>query len=176
MNENRSFDHLLGHLALTGHPVDGLSNDPAWRDAVANSYGGARFRPFLMTDPYDAMEADPPHDREKIAIQMGARTGDTFPMKGFVESYATAKGASPITEGSQPPVMGYFSADQAPITDFLARNFAICDHWHAAVPAGTQPNRLMAMSGHTRIDGNKVPLPHQELVYDWLTRNGVRWR
>jgi phospholipase C len=34
----------------------------------------------------------------------------------------------------------------------------------------------MAMSGFSKIDVNQVPLPDQELVYDWLTRSGVRWR
>jgi len=62
------------------------------------------------------------------------------------------------------------------VTEFLARNFAVCDHWHAALPAGTQPNRLMAMAGYSRIDGNRVPMPSQKLVYDWLTERGIRWR
>ena len=73
--------------------------------------------------------------------------------------------------------MGYFTGTQAPVTDFFARNFAIYDHWFSSLPAGTQPNRLMApMSGLSKIDVNQVPLPDQELVYDWLTQNGVRWR
>jgi phospholipase C len=97
-------------------------------------------------------------------------------MKGFVESYATALPPNTIHPGDHPPVMGYFTATEAPVTDFLARNFAVCDHWHAALPAGTQPNRLMAMSGYTLIDENKVPLPKHELVYDWLTAHGVSWR
>ncbi|MGH2913296.1 MAG: alkaline phosphatase family protein, partial [Solirubrobacteraceae bacterium] len=44
------------------------------------------------------------------------------------------------------------------------------------LPAGTQPNRLMAMSGVTTIDTNRTILPPQELVYDWLTKRGVTWR
>jgi phospholipase C len=176
MMENRSFDHLLGHLALSGHPVDGLRNDPMWLDEVASTYKGASYRPFPSTDPYDAIEADPPHGRDSIAIQLGPFVDGKYSMKGFVESYSKAKGATPITPDSRPPVMGYFTGAEAPITDFLARNFAVCDHWHAALPAGTQPNRLMAMSGVTPIEYNKVPLPHHELVYDWLTRNGIRWR
>jgi phospholipase C len=34
----------------------------------------------------------------------------------------------------------------------------------------------MAMSGATRIDTNKTPMPDQPLVYDWLTERGIRWR
>jgi phospholipase C len=97
-------------------------------------------------------------------------------MNGFVTNYASAKGATPPTATSQPPVMGYFTAEQAPVTDFFAQNFAICDHWFSSLPAGTQPNRLMAMGGFSTIDVNQVPLPDQDLVYDWLTRNRIRWR
>jgi phospholipase C len=176
MMENRSFDHLLGYRSLEGHPVEGLRSDPAWRDAVANPFNGNTYRPFHLTDPYGTMEADPPHSRASTKIQLGTPAGGKFPMKGFVETYSKAKGAAPIGAGSKPAAMGYFTGVEAPITDFLADQFAVCDHWHAALPAGTQPNRLMAMSGFTNIDTNKVPLPNQELVYDWLQRNGIRWR
>jgi len=179
MMENRSFDNLLGYLCLDPHNrknVEGLVSTPAWHDKVASIYNGTKYPPFLLSDPYDAIDADPPHERDPIAVQMGTPVNGIFPMNGFVTNYASAKGAKPPVAGSQPPVMGYFTADQAPVTDFFAENFAICDHWFSALPAGTQPNRLMAMSGFSKIDVNQVPLPDQELVYDWLTRNGIRWR
>jgi phospholipase C len=176
MMENRSFDHVLGHLALDGWDVDGLQTDPAWLDRVASGYGGSSFRPFRLADPHAMLEADPPHGRAEIAVQLGPMAAGHHAMDGFVESFAPAKGAKPIAAGSHPPVMGWFDGGQVPISRFLAENFAVCDRWHASLPAGTQPNRLMAMSGSTRIDANKVPLPRQELVYDWLDRRGIRWR
>jgi phospholipase C len=179
MMENRSFDNLLGYLCLAPNNwknVEGLGSTAAWHDKVASVYDGTKYPPFLLTDPYDVIDADPPHERDPIATQMGTAVNGTFPMNGFVTNYASAKGANPPTVGSQPPVMGYFTAEQAPVTDFFAQNFAICDHWFSALPAGTQPNRLMAMSGSSNIDVNQVPLPDQDLVYDWLTRNRIRWR
>jgi len=179
MMENRSFDHLLGYLSLDAYgrkEVEGLRDDPAWRDRIASVYQGSRFGPFQLTDPYDLMDADPPHERDQIAMQMGTPTDGVFPMDGFVTNYAGAKGAALVTPVSQPPVMGYFTADQAPVTDFFAQNFAICDHWFSSLPAGTQANRLIAMSGFSNIDVNQFPLPNQELVFDWLKRNKVRWR
>jgi phospholipase C len=173
--ENRSFDHLLGYRAFDDPRVEGLGTG-AWLDQVANRLNDIPYPPFHLTDPYSRIDADPPHGRDAIETQLGPRTGDAFAMKGFVESYSKAKPPPPVSPAHPPPVMGHFTADEAPITDFLARNFAICDHWHAALPAGTQPNRLMAMSGFTTFDTNKVPMPHQELVYDWLNRNGIRWR
>jgi phospholipase C len=179
MMENRSFDNLLGYLCLDPHnrkDVEGLGSSPEWQDKVASVYNGINYRPFLLTDPYDVIDADPPHERDPIATQMGTSVNGTFPMNGFVTNYASAKGATPLIAGSQPPVMGYFTAEQAPVIDFFAQNFAICDHWFSALPAGTQPNRLMAMSGFSDIDVNHHLLPNQDLVYDWLTRNGIRWR
>jgi phospholipase C len=174
--ENRSFDHLLGYRAFDDPEVEGLSTEPAWIERATNSFGGTLYPPFRLRDPYHRIDADPPHGRGAIETQMGPRTGDEFAMKGFVESYTHAKPPPQVSSTHPPPVMGYFTAAEAPITDFLARNFAICDHWHAPLPAGTQPNRLMAMSGFATFDTNKVPMPHQELVYDWLNLHGIRWR
>jgi phospholipase C len=179
MMENRSFDNLLGYLSLPPQSranVEGLGKFAGWENKFASVYKGDRYRPFVLSDPYDAIDADPPHERDPIVLQMGKAVGGKFPMDGFVANYATAKGAKPPVPGSDPPVMGYFTAEQAPVTDFFAREFAICDHWFSSLPAGTQPNRLMAMSGTTRIDVNQVPLPKQELIYDWLTKNKVSWR
>lgn len=179
MMENRSFDNLLGSLSLppaSRNDVEGLGKIADWEDRYASVYQNGKYRPFPLTDPYHPIEADPPHERDPIALQMGHPVNGVFPMNGFVANYANAQDATPPTPGSHPPVMGYFSAEQAPVTDFFANKFAICDHWFSSLPAGTQPNRLMAMSGYTRIDVNQVPLPNQELVYDWLTARGIRWR
>src|SRR5262249_1777317 len=104
---------------------------------------------------------DPPHERKNIAVQLGQPdAAGRFPMKGFIQS---ASGNS--------QVMQYYTAADVPITDFLARNFVVCDHWFAPLPAGTQANRLMAMAGESWIDtnvSNPVEFPDQKLAYDWL--------
>jgi phospholipase C len=168
--ENRSFDHMLGHLSLDGPgqiPLEGLQSDPEWLQRHANS-GIAPFA--FATQTID----DPPHEKATIAVQIGtpATPGDPFPMNGFVESYLERK---------PPPfdrrlVMGCYEAASVPISDFFARNFTVCDHWFAALPTGTQANRLMAMSGTTSlIDNAPLFLPDQALVYDWLSEHGVSW-
>jgi phospholipase C len=179
MMENRSFDHLMGYLSLPPYSlpnVEGLRNDPNWMDKVSSVYNGSKFPPYLLTDPYDLMAADPEHERDNIAVQMGPAVNGNFPLDGFVTNYATSKGAPPVNPGDLVPVMGYFTPPQAPVTHFFAKNFAVCDHWFSSLPAGTQPNRLMSMSGFTNIDVNQFPLPDQYLVYDWLTDNKIRWR
>jgi phospholipase C len=170
MLENRSFDHMLGYLNLPGPghiALDGLQADPAWLARHANS----GIAPFELT--LQVID-DPPHEQATIARQLGRPSvpGGPLPMDGFVESY----------QARRPPpadprlVMGYYTAPSVPTFDFLARNFTVCDHWFAALPTGTQANRLMAMSGATSlIDNAGLFLPDQPLVYDWLSERGIGW-
>jgi phospholipase C len=175
MMENRSFDHMLGYLNLLPWnamrpPVDGVSLDPAWVQRYTNLLDGRPFAPHAFTD---RQIDDPPHTRPTIATQLGTSAGAAGPMTGFVASYAQRK----QRPRSLSHVMGYYTAPEVPIFDFFARNFTVCDRWFSALPAGTQPNRLMALAGFTKV-GDNAPLylPDQDLVYDWLTARGIRWR
>jgi phospholipase C len=171
MMENRSFDHLLGYLSLAKYgkpmPVDGIQDSATWRQKYANPGPPDDF----MYEPMPLRELhipDPPHERTNVEIQLGTLANEVFPMKGFIES---AQGDS--------EVMQYYTPDIIPITDFFARKFRVCDKWFASLPAGTQPNRLMAMSGTSDIDMNvstPASFPDQQLAYDWLTNKGVSWR
>jgi phospholipase C len=178
MLENRSFDHAIGYLSTANaNPpiaVEGLRDDPAWRAAHANTHAGTVYPLHALGPNVQSME-DPPHDSVAIALQIGrpARPSAPPPMNGFVESYITRRRAPP----SDPSlVMGYYTKEAVPMFDFFARNYVVCDHWFAALPTGTQPNRLMAMSGSSSIlDNASVFLASQPLVYDWLTAHGVSW-
>jgi phospholipase C len=168
--ENRSFDHMLGYLNLPGPnrvSSEGLQADKGWLEKHANS-GIEPFETSLQEID------DPPHEQATIAVQLGApaTTGGSCPMNGFVESYLSRRPAP----ANKSLVMSYYTARWVPTFDFFARNFTVCDHWFAALPTGTQANRLMAMSGTTSIVDN-VPLflPDQPLVYDWLTDHGITW-
>jgi phospholipase C len=176
MMENRSFDHMLGYLSLgkSGRKnVEGLKSGAAWNQRVASHHEGRSFLPWHSKDPFGQLAADPPHERTDIAKQLGVPTKGTYSMDGFVANYAAV---APVASTDRPAVMSYFTADEVPIADFFARNFAVCDHWFSSLPAGTQPNRLMAMSGTSRIDVNTHLLPNQHLVYDWLTEHQITWR
>ncbi len=169
--ENRSFDHLLGYLNLPGPDriaLEGLEGNQDWLRRYANPGPPDNFM-YQATPLRELHVPDPPHERTNIGVQLG-RPDDNlvFPMKGFITS-----------AGGNSQVMQYYSADTVPITDFFAHNFAVCDHWFAPLPAGTQANRLMAMSGQSWIDtnvSNPIEFPDQPLVYDWLNQHRVRWR
>jgi phospholipase C len=166
MMENWSFDHILGYLSLAstdGLALDGLRDDPQWLRAVANlGPDGVAYEPSHLGQ---WQIPDPPHERANITIQLGKPSGGVFPMDGFVAS-----------AGGDSEVMCYYTGADAPVTDFFARHFRVCDRWFSSLPASTQPNRLMAMAGYTLIDRNVTELPNHFLVYDWLTAHNVRWR
>jgi len=168
--ENRSFDHMLGYLSLVGGrpEVDGI-RDGDWRGQHANPGTRGLVEPYPLTQQ---VIPDPPHERDTIAIQIG-NIGAAGSMKGFVKSYAT-RNPPPDDESL---VMGFYTSAEVPIADFFAKQFLICDQWFSALPTGTQPNRLMAMSGIAMRETNApFLLDDQPLVYDWLNERKIPWR
>jgi phospholipase C len=57
-------------------------------------------------------------------------------MSGFVRAYVEENHS--IVE--QPPPLGYLTADSVFMSDFLARNYLVCDRWFAPLPTDTHPN------------------------------------
>lgn len=176
MLENRSFDHVCGYLSLPeADPqmdVEGLRADPAWQDQYRNDDIDGTPISIHRLAPGDQNFIDPPHEDTNIKTQIETPThGNAQPtLGGFVKSYADAI----PKPNDRSAVMGYYGKDAVPVFDFFARNYAICDRWFSSLPAGTQPNRLMAMSGISDIIhnvGNPLKFPDQQLVYDWLTAN-----
>ena len=180
MMENRSFDHMLGYLSLKKgwETIEGVKpGDPDWIRRTTNTFAGQSYAPFEQKDVIHKMAGDPPHEWTDIARQMGnADANGIFPMNGFVANYATALEKPPISHNPPPPVMGFFNGGNVPVTDRLAANFAVCDHWFSSLPAGTQANRLMSMAGYSLIAHNTFPLPNHSLVYDWLDEREINWR
>jgi phospholipase C len=178
--DNRSFDHLCGYLSLASTPsplaVEGLQDDAAWRDPLANIFNGEAY-PLRRLGPETQHIDDPDHTQKSIAMQIAVAPQGAAPagMGGFVRSYVTyAPHNHPPADRSL--VMGYYDAAAVPIVDFFAREFAVCDHWFASLPLGTQANRLMLMAGESQVlDNAPLMLPNQPLVYDWLTKNSVTW-
>jgi phospholipase C len=183
--ENRSFDHMLGYLSLPDvgrGDIEGLKSN---NETIPFSFKDAflvpgPFAPFRLPDPRAPLPGDPPHERSNIVTQLGTPIPNDkgvliYPMDGFVKSFSQT---IPVGNNDLPMVMGYFTGQDLPTYNFFADNFTVCDHWFASLPAGTQPNRLMAMSGESGIEKNKDVIPDQTLVYDWLDDDAhkVRWR
>jgi len=175
MMENRSFDHLIGHLSLPkygGRQLNGLRNlaDPNLQNPSQN---GSMIAPFEADD--EPLPNDLPHERSFVTTQIArAPALGTFAMNGFVLAYETFSGTSGVL---QPPPLRVMVPDDLPTTEFFADEFLVCDSWFAPLPTSTQPNRLMAFGGDSVLDVSRNGLlPTQDLVFDWLTRHGIRWR
>jgi phospholipase C len=172
--ENRSFDHMLGHLTYENlvPGANGLEQNLA---TYENIYKGTPYRPFLMSDRL--LSSDLPHEWNEVATQLAYSTvTQQFDMTGFVEAYATFTKTEPAR---QVDPMGFFASATDPITSFLAQNFRVCNQWHAPFPSSTQPNRTMAFCGSSEIfDTSSGPrlIPTRDILFDWLHRANVRWR
>src|SRR5947209_15616335 len=94
MMENRSFDHILGFMALENPEIDGIvGNDYVNRDTSGEPHrttDGALYQGQLIQDPG--------HDVDDVYLQMfgapfGTAAGDPN-MSGFAQSYEQ-KGGDP---------------------------------------------------------------------------------
>jgi phospholipase C len=173
--ENRSFDHLLGHLSYgsysNGSGADGITK-PLKRPAYLNPFEMEAYYPHEMHD--GALSADLPHCRDSIAMQLNKSTvAGTFAMNGFAQSYFLKARNTSTTD---PDPMGFLLPHDVPMSRFLADNFSVCDRWFSSLPAGTQPNRLMAWTGTSLIEENGLFPPRDLLVLDWMEKNDVRYR
>src|SRR5579885_2998667 len=172
--ENRSFDHMLGHLTYENliPGANGLDRDLS---RYANLHQGGQYLPFVMQDA--PLSSDLPHEWDQVQTQLAySSVTQQFDMTGFVEAYANLTQTNPAQQADP---MGFFASSTVPITSFLARNFRFCNQWHAPFPSSTQPNRTMAFCGSSEIfDTSSGPrLIHSEdMLFNWLERNRIRWR
>lgn len=170
--ENRSFDQMLGSLTLPPHnrtDLEGL------HPGLSNSYMNRTYpiRSLVNPELHSPNDNDPLHERADVGDQLGVPAGGVFPMDGFAANYIKT-----YSDGvDNPESMGYWDIAKLPMYKLFAEQYALCDHWFAPVPTGTQPNRLMAYSGYTLLDKNsRTTLPDQHIMLDWLTEQKVRFR
>ena len=170
MLENRSFDHMLGYLSLTGRrpEIDGL------RPGFANPYQGRTYPVHHLGTT--ALEMDPDHCSSAIDQQIAGGS-----MSGFVASAAAILAERGVEGGDPACVMGYYDGTDVPVYNHLAEEFAVCDRWFASVAGSTLPNRLYALCGvaaGSRDDRpvHVPPLYHQPSFARHLDAARVPWR
>src|SRR5438445_711943 len=87
MLENRSFDHMLGHLSYEriNPAVDGLL-PPLDDQRYENLFEGEPYYPFPMRD--GKLPSDLPHERSFVTRQLGhLQATNRATMSGFVDAY-----------------------------------------------------------------------------------------
>jgi phospholipase C len=198
--ENRSFDHLLGHLdhpdpAFEGLRKGGPHANPGWDGGppVEATPHAKRVLPFGPDHSHDAV-------LEQLAVTgVGAAARPTN--QGFVTSYerkargldppafggliaplltrlstkppgphATAQGRGPLVMLCQPP-------EQVPVLSRLALEFAVFDHWFCSVPGETWPNRNFLHAATSDGETNIELRPYTDrTIFDVLEDSGQSWR
>jgi len=160
MMENRSFDHMLGYLQREGmSEVDGLSGaeynlDPNGAKIAVHPFDAEANK---VLRPGEALQKrlDPDHSPKGVRVQVGSgyeRGGP--PNGGFVRSFVESrKPADAVGPDLWSVPMGYYTSKDVPVYDHLARQYCVCDRWHASIPGDTWPNRLYATTG---TKGDKV--------------------
>lgn len=183
MMENRSFDHLLGHLSHDGlQPVDGHAFNPL--DPSESSAEPPGYRSEAYINDFD-VSVDPGHSFDQIALQMQGtepplRSGD-LPMNGFVAAYR--RRLPEHSEDLAGQIMKWHTGEQSPNLSRLAREYVVCDRWFCSVPGETWPNRMFAHMGHSKGWVSNPSLKWQAWkilssrnIFDVLQDNGVSWR
>jgi len=181
MMENRSFDHMLGYLGKSpwrlGDPSDPDSVVEGLRDEEDTvTWEGQEYSTFpLGTTKWEApARQDPPHSGKMVGWQVEDRDR-------YVWAYRQKHEQEHADDINPQDVLGYLTADQVPIYDFLAREFCVCDHWFCSVAGATWPNRMFAVAGTA---GGETDIPQTVLEGLWgkhtffreLDTKKVSWR
>jgi phospholipase C len=200
MKENRSFDHVLGHLSLTGgrSDIDGLT------PGILNAFpAGSQPRPYPLVPvsaefPIDYFPFDPDHSFFPVARQIDNPGG--LPMHGFIPQFLidypflAEDTATRLLRKNVPPnylpfqrdaIMGYHTPQTVPYYSLLAENYTVCDRWFSSHPGPTFPNRFFFMSGKLDTQRSGEPqrdngisgltLVRHRNLFDELTARGITW-
>ncbi|MDR5699911.1 alkaline phosphatase family protein [Agromyces aerolatus] len=137
---------------------------------------------------------DPPDNASLPVGDMSApynapKPGESPKMNGFLQDYIVnyerlKKGKQPTAdEASQ--IMGSFSPEMLPVLSTLAKNFAVFDAWHCAVPSQTFCNRSFfhASTSHGFVTNKHsggydkwFDAPDKPTVFNRLEEAGISWR
>ncbi|KAF2911488.1 hypothetical protein DAI22_11g183700 [Oryza sativa Japonica Group] len=176
VQENRSFDHMLGWMKSLNPEIDGVTGAEFNRATAGDASSPA----IHFGDGSGYVDPDPGHSFQAIYEQV---YGDAYawgttspatkpgvpspPMSGFAQE------AEKERAGMSSTVMNGFRPEKVPVYRELVREFAVCDRWFASVPTSTQPNRMFVHSatshGLVSNDGKQLRagLP-QRTIFDAL--------
>lgn len=179
MEENRSFDHMLGWIpgvnGLTGQEYNLVnSSDPNSARVYVD-----KLQPYIAT-------CDPDHSTYGTAVKnfgignLRRNLTQVATMSGFVE-WEARMGQRRTNYCN---VMSALDPKRMPVITTLATEFAVMDRFFAAHPGPTWPNRLFSLTGtaagltttgpwYRGISGNLYP---QRTFFDQLTSEGLTWR
>ncbi len=93
---------------------------------------------------------------------------------GFVQNYQDAMLYGVYAFGGNPSnprsIMNCYTPAQTPVLSELARNYAVCDHYHCSVPSQTIPNRdfIHAATSTGHVNNNSVALCDAKTIFNQI--------
>nr|WP_254460737.1 phospholipase C, phosphocholine-specific [Xanthomonas sacchari] len=187
MQENRAFDHYFGSLAgvrgfgdrfpIPAPPLAGTAPRTVWLQPSAD--GSRPLAPFPLRT---------------------ARDFATMRVQGTPHTWPNAQQAWDHGRMGQWPAakrdhaLAHYERDDLPFQFALAEIFTVCDAYHCAIQAGTNPNRIFLWTGqndpHARAGGPAIANSHDNFPelggdpddYRWpsyveaLQQAGVSWQ
>ncbi|XP_068635042.1 non-specific phospholipase C4-like [Aristolochia californica] len=178
VQENRSFDHILGWMKSLNPEIDGVTGTE-WNPVSTSDSNSGR---VIFGNRSEYVDPDPGHSFQAIYEQV---FGEKFPAEGGGETSTNkvplmngfAQQAESQQKGLSETVMNGFRPEAVPVYEKLVAEFAVFDRWFASMPASTQPNRLFVHSatshGLTSNDTKKLiaGLP-QKTIFESLDEAG----
>eukprot|EP01060_Flectonema_neradi_P002678 TRINITY_DN116_c0_g1_i2.p1 TRINITY_DN116_c0_g1~~TRINITY_DN116_c0_g1_i2.p1 ORF type:complete len:484 (+),score=144.53 TRINITY_DN116_c0_g1_i2:45-1496(+) len=173
MEENRSFDHMMGFFP----GVNGLKGNESnpYNTSDPNSE-----RVTVMKDSPYIGPFDPDHGTgatlQKVFGEQGLKDHDKIPkMDGFIE-FESKRHKDPTS------VMNMFTPERLPVMKALADEFAIFDRYFCSHNGPTWPNRLYQLMGSSHgCTSTSAMHPYTELyfgktIFDLVEEVGLDWR
>ena len=171
--ENRPIDHTFGCMAGEGiiglegingsHTLPKDPDDPS-KGSVNVTCGTANY----------VCKHGPPYSMWDLKVKKGSND-HTYPYGPQDDKYSYENGAD------ENAIM-MFSSEQLPIKTAVAKQFAVFNHLHGAIPSFSEPNHMMTHSGtscHLSTNpSSKCPTSvwPQPTIYDTLDKDGVSFK
>ncbi|KAD4982591.1 hypothetical protein E3N88_19262 [Mikania micrantha] len=175
VQENRSFDHMLGWMKSLNPEIDGVTGTESNPISTTNPQSGRIFQ----SRESGYIQPDPGHSFQAVYQQVfgvpWAEESSSSPLSPTMEGFAEQ--AESVEAGLGKVVMSGFKPDDVPVYRDLVNEFAVCDRWFASVPASTQPNRLYVHSAtsHGAIGNDTLKLIlgyPQKTIFESLEESG----
>jgi phospholipase C len=183
MQENRSFDHTLGHLrGVRGYndprAIRLTNNNLVWLQTNAEGETYAPFRLDIKNTKSTWMHSLP----HSWANQVNARND------GKHDQWLNVKRNSIAEYSHIPQTMGFHTREDLPFYYAMADAFTVCDQNFCSSLTGTNPNRLFFWTGTVRPEqheGSRAHVWNDDMDYgtlSWKTfperleEGGVSWK
>ncbi|XP_051122383.1 non-specific phospholipase C3-like isoform X2 [Andrographis paniculata] len=138
VQENRSFDHILGWMKSLNAEIDGVTGEESNPLSASDRIHFGHRASNVVSDPGHSFEAT---FEQVFGVTFNDAPPNPAPtMEGF------ARQAETIQEGMAEVVMNGFTPESVPVFRQLVSEFAVCDRWFSSAPTLTQPNRLFIHS------------------------------